>query len=77
MENIDLNNDESCELYLSKTLGYKPQKTIIYNQILPFSSEIPNEIIQQLKAIKENLSKSVVLRDIRPSCIHWVTNLTR
>ncbi|XP_047484565.1 proteasome activator complex subunit 4-like isoform X1 [Penaeus chinensis] len=58
-------------------LGYKPQKQVIYNKLLPYSEEIREEIIEQFSNIKINLAKAVVLRDIRPGCVHWVAKLSR
>lgn len=62
---------------LEAKLGYKPQKQVIYNKLLPYSDVLPNEIVDQLKEIKENLAKAVILRDIRPGAIHWVARLSR
>ncbi|XP_042231597.1 proteasome activator complex subunit 4-like isoform X2 [Homarus americanus] len=58
-------------------LGYKPQKQVIYNKLLPYKEHIGKEILEQICDIKENLSKAVILRDIRPGCIHWVAKLSR
>lgn len=58
-------------------LGYKPQKEVIYNKLLPYSDDIGKEILEQFSTIKKNLSKAVILRDIRPGCIHWVAKLSR
>ncbi|XP_076047764.1 proteasome activator complex subunit 4-like isoform X2 [Oratosquilla oratoria] len=59
------------------TFGFKPQKEVVYNKLLPYSGKLQEEILEHLKCIKENLAKAVILRDIRPGCIHWVAKLSR
>ena len=69
-----------CELKIENEvdyLGYVPQKQVIYNKLLPYSDKLNEEIVPQLKEIKHNLSKAVVLREIRPSCLHWAAKLSR
>ncbi|KAK4321981.1 hypothetical protein Pmani_007247 [Petrolisthes manimaculis] len=63
--------DKTC------TLGFKPQKEVIYNKLLPYHQQLDKEILEQICDIKENLAKAVILRDIRPGCIHWVSKLSR
>ncbi|XP_068219564.1 proteasome activator complex subunit 4-like isoform X1 [Palaemon carinicauda] len=58
-------------------LGFMPQKYVIYNKLLPYGEDLGPEVLGQLKEIKENLSKAVILHDIRPGCIHWVARLSR
>ncbi|XP_045600493.2 proteasome activator complex subunit 4 isoform X1 [Procambarus clarkii] len=58
-------------------LAFTPQKLIIYNKLLPYKAHIAKEIVEQLSDIKENLGKAVLLRDIRPGCIHWLAKLSR
>ncbi|KAK8724601.1 hypothetical protein OTU49_011168 [Cherax quadricarinatus] len=58
-------------------LGFKPQKQVIYNKLLPYNEHIGQEILEQICDIKENLAKAVILRDVRPGCIHWVAKLSR
>ncbi|KAK7086905.1 Proteasome activator complex subunit 4 [Halocaridina rubra] len=58
-------------------LGFAAQKKVIYNRLLPYGDQLSGEILEQLRDIKENLSKAVILRDIRPGCIHWVARLSR
>lgn len=57
--------------------NFKPQKTITYNKLLPYSEVLAEEAVRELKEIKENLAKAVILRDIRPGCLHWIACLSR
>lgn len=61
----------------SFSLGFKPQREFIYNKYLPYSDRIDEESQNQLAEIKTNLSKSVLLKDIRPGAYHWATVLQR
>lgn len=62
---------------ISSDLGFKPQKQVVYNKLLPYHEHLDREILEQICDIKENLAKAVILRDIRPGCIHWASKLTR
>uniref|UniRef100_A0A0P4W4D0 Proteasome activator complex subunit 4 C-terminal domain-containing protein n=1 Tax=Scylla olivacea TaxID=85551 RepID=A0A0P4W4D0_SCYOL len=61
----------------SSSLGFKPQKQVVYNKLLPYKEHLDSEILEQIREIKENLSKALILGDIRPGCVHWVAKLSR
>lgn len=61
----------------TSSLGFKPRKEVVYNKLLPYHEQLDREIVEQICDIKENLAKAVILRDIRPGCIHWVSKLSR
>lgn len=58
-----------------KQLGFKPQKEIIYNKLLPYADELDSESKKTFTQIKINLSKSVLLRELHPGCAIWSTRL--
>lgn len=58
-------------------LGFRPQKQVVYNKLLPYKENLDTEILEQIREIKENLCKAAILRDIRPGCVHWVAKLSR
>lgn len=60
-----------------KVLGFKPQKEIIYNKLLPDSHLIDKESNEVFAEIKGNLGRSVQLRDIKFGAGHWVGQLSR
>ena len=70
-----MDQDEASER--EAVLGFKPQKENVYNKLLPYSDELDKESLLMLKSIKENLSKSVIMRELRPGCGIWVARLTK
>ncbi len=58
-------------------LGFQPQKELVFNKSLPYSSELDEESLNFLSEIKTNLSKAIQLRELRPGCVTWVWRLTR
>lgn len=49
-----------------KKLGFKPQKEIYCNKLLPYADEIDDESQKSLQIIKENLYKAVAMRELKP-----------
>lgn len=47
------------------------QKELIYNKLLPYSSEFEEESERHLTEIKTNLSLAVQLRELRPGVLFW------
>lgn len=73
-----MDQDETTELLQrAAVLGFKPQKENVYNKLLPYSEELDKESLLMLKSIKENLSKAVIMRELRPGCGIWVARLTK
>ncbi|KAL3873182.1 hypothetical protein ACJMK2_036330 [Sinanodonta woodiana] len=60
-----------------KKLGFKPQKEIVYNTLLPYADKIDEESLEALKEIKGNLGRAIQLRDIKVGAGHWVGQLSR
>ncbi|XP_052767290.1 proteasome activator complex subunit 4A-like [Mya arenaria] len=58
-------------------LGFKPQKEIIYNTLLPYKDDLDLESNSFLAEIKTNLGRAVQLRDIKVGVGHWVNQLSR
>lgn len=70
-------DDDNHEEGRYKRLGFKPQKEIIYNKFLPYSEQIDDESLQLFTDIKTNLYKAVMLREMRPGCVLWVSRLNK
>lgn len=47
------------------------QKELIYNKLLPYADGIDEESKAFLEEIKLNLSKAVLLRELRPGTVTW------
>ena len=59
------------------SLGFKPQKEIIYNRFLPYSEVLNDEAKKQLAEIKFNLGRAVSLKEPRPGVIFWCNQLNQ
>lgn len=60
-----------------EALGFAPQKEVIYNKLLPYSSRIDEESTCVLAEIKGELSRAIQLRDVKVGAGHWNGQLTR
>ncbi|XP_076463728.1 proteasome activator complex subunit 4B-like [Babylonia areolata] len=58
-------------------LGFIPQRESIYCRLLPYADELDEESNGHLAEIKENLAKSVQLRDTKIGTSHWTVQLTK
>jgi len=58
-------------------LGFKPQKEVAYNALLPYADSLDEESSQQLAYIKAGLAKVVQLRDIKIGLSHWTGQLSK
>ncbi|CAG0897570.1 unnamed protein product, partial [Darwinula stevensoni] len=84
-----MGESEECEAYScmerhsswkaerAKVLGFVPQREVVYNRFLPYSSELDDESNQLLSVIKANLGRSVMLREVRPGFVTWMVRLFR
>ena len=52
------------------------QKELLYNHYLPYADSLDLESSEWLQEIKENLSKAVLLRELRPGVVTWMSRLT-
>ncbi|KPJ04931.1 Proteasome activator complex subunit 4 [Papilio xuthus] len=60
-----------------KALGFKPQKELLVNHLLPYASALDEESTKFLEQVKVNLAKSVLLREMKPSCGVWSSRLMK
>nr|XP_049704771.1 proteasome activator complex subunit 4B isoform X2 [Helicoverpa armigera] len=60
-----------------EALGFKPQKEILTNHILPYANELDEESIRFLEQVKINLAKAVMLREMKPACGVWSSRLMK
>lgn len=58
-------------------LGFKPQKEVVYNKLLPYSDKLDYDSVNMLKEVKGHLGRSIILREMRPGCGIWVVKLQR
>ena len=58
-------------------LGFKPQKEIVYNRLLPYAESLDDESSEAFATIKTNLGKTVCLREMRPGFVTWTSRLSR
>lgn len=58
-------------------LGFKPQREIIYNKLLPYADKLDEESNKLFIDIKTNLAKAVLAREMRPGCMVWTTRLNK
>lgn len=70
-------DDEDYEKSRIEKLGFKPQKEIVYNKLLPYAEQLDKESLQLWTDIKTNLARSILLREIRPGCVLWTSRLNK
>ncbi|XP_072293387.1 proteasome activator complex subunit 4A isoform X1 [Eucyclogobius newberryi] len=58
------------------TLGFQPQKDIVYNKFLPYADRLDEESNDVLSKIKGNLARAVQLREIWPGVLFWTRKLS-
>ncbi|XP_069787517.1 proteasome activator complex subunit 4-like isoform X1 [Narcine bancroftii] len=57
-------------------LGFRPQKEIPYNQLLPYAQHLDRESAEILGQIKANLGRAVQLRELWPGLLFWTRKLS-
>lgn len=60
-----------------KALGFRPQKEILINSLLPYADQLDDESVRLFQQIKTNLAKSVMLREMKPACGVWSARLMK
>ena len=60
----------------SDTLGFVPQKDIVYNKLLPYADQLDSESNDILAKIKGNLARAVQLRELWPGVLFWTRRLS-
>lgn len=58
------------------TIGFVPQKEIVYNQLLPYAEKLDDESNDILASIKGNLGRAVQLRELWPGVLFWTRKLS-
>ncbi|XP_034040183.1 proteasome activator complex subunit 4A isoform X2 [Thalassophryne amazonica] len=58
------------------TLGFVPQKDIVYNKLLPYADRLDEESNDILCKIKNNLGRAVQLRELWPGVLFWTRKLS-
>ncbi|XP_076235371.1 proteasome activator complex subunit 4A [Calliopsis andreniformis] len=51
------------------------QKELIYNKLLPYVDDLETDSQALLAEIKANLGRAVMLREMQPGCVLWVSRL--
>ncbi|XP_031770190.1 proteasome activator complex subunit 4B-like isoform X2 [Galleria mellonella] len=74
--------DDEGELMLTSpervlALGFKPQKEILTNYLLPYVDELDEESQKFLEQVKTNLAKAIMLREMKPACGVWSSRLMK
>jgi len=52
------------------------QKELLYNHYLPYADQLDDDSSTWLEQIKLNLSQAVLLRELRPGVVTWMSRLT-
>ena len=80
-DDIDIYDVEEDEETRSEAreaaLGFKPQKEILCNRLLPYSENLDEESMHLFATIKTNLAKTVCLRELRPGFVIWTSRLNK
>lgn len=61
----------------AERLGFRPQKELLYNRLLPYADRLDEESALLLANIRENFGKSVVLRELKPGAAIWTARLIK
>lgn len=61
----------------ARVLGFRPQKEILYNRLLPYHQQLDAESESLLKRIRTNLGRAVVLRELKPGAAVWTARLIK
>ena len=62
---------------LKVMLGFKPQKEIVYNRLLPYKDKLDEESNKFLSEIKYSLGRAVVFKETSPGILYWSNRLTK
>ncbi|XP_053094465.1 proteasome activator complex subunit 4B isoform X1 [Pangasianodon hypophthalmus] len=60
----------------AETLGFVPQKDIVYNKLLPYAEKLDGESNDILSRIKGNLGRAIQLRELWPGVLFWTRKLS-
>lgn len=68
---------ESWKERRTKELGYMPQHELFHNFYLPYAENLDEESAKVLNHIKQELGKTLAMREINPGAGIFVTKLMR
>lgn len=58
------------------TLGFVPQKDIVYNKLLPYADKLDEESNEILGQIKGKLALAIQVRELWPGVLFWTRKLS-
>ena len=61
----------------AKELGYRPQKEVIYNKLLPYSEKLDAESAAVWRSVKGELGTAFAKREIRPAGLIWISRMCK
>lgn len=61
----------------AKELGYRPQKEVIYNKLLPYSDKLDAESAAVWRSVKGELGTAFAKREIRPAGLIWISRMCK
>lgn len=70
-------DQESWKEQRIKALGYKPQHEVFHNFFLPYSDKLDAESAELLDHIKQELGRTLAMREINPGAGIFLTKLMR
>lgn len=76
-ENAEKFDKESWKEKRTNQLGFRPQNELFHNSYLPYADKLDKESAQQLDYIKQELGKTLALREINPGFGIVVSKLMR
>ena len=59
----------------AKELGYRPQKEVIYNKLLPYSDKLDAESAAAWRSVKGELGTAFAKREVRPAGLIWISRM--
>lgn len=70
-------DNETWKEKRARKLGYKPQQEQFHNFYLPYSEKLDDESSKVLDQIKQELGRTLALREINPGAGIFVSKLMR
>ena len=80
----DREGERDCSSVITNNCKYYPhyhppdvyQRESLYNHYLPYAAQLDRDSEEWLQEIKLNLSRAVLLRELRPGLVTWMSRLT-
>lgn len=77
MDELQIESERSTDVDEMEIEDENLQKPNIFNKYLPFYDSIKRQGYELFDEIKENLSRVIQLRELRPGFSHWSSKLQR